>query len=208
MQSARQKGFTLVEIAIVLVIIGLLIGGVLKGQEMITNARIKRIESDKAGIAAAMYSYQDRHQQLPGDDDSAGSRYDILNGQANINGDGDGVISGNWMAAAGTESSNFWKHLRAAELVPGSGLDATQPANAYGGNIGVRNGALLLSGHVAVFGAIEGPIAAIIEARLDDGNPQDGRIRSDPTAAILDGGFASTSTGYLDKMRYFMAFQL
>ena len=38
----RQSGFTLVEIAIVLVIIGLLIGGVLKGREMITNAKIKR----------------------------------------------------------------------------------------------------------------------------------------------------------------------
>ncbi|MCZ6796949.1 MAG: prepilin-type N-terminal cleavage/methylation domain-containing protein, partial [Gammaproteobacteria bacterium] len=52
----NQKGFTLVEIAIVLVVIGLLIGGVLKGQEMITNAKLKRIQRDNAGIAAAMYS--------------------------------------------------------------------------------------------------------------------------------------------------------
>ena len=46
MFQSKQKGFTLVEIAIVLVIVGLLIGGVLKGQEMITNAKLKRIESD------------------------------------------------------------------------------------------------------------------------------------------------------------------
>ena len=46
MQGKRQTGFTLVEIAIVLVIIGLLIGGVLKGQSMITNAKIRKIESD------------------------------------------------------------------------------------------------------------------------------------------------------------------
>ena len=72
MQLTKQKGFTLVEIAIVLVIVGLLIGGVLKGQEMITNAKLKRIESDNAGIAAAMFSYQDRYTQLPGDD-SAGN---------------------------------------------------------------------------------------------------------------------------------------
>ena len=71
MQLSKQKGFTLVEIAIVLVIVGLLIGGVLKGQEMITNAKLKRVESDNAGIAAAMFSYQDRYLQLPGDDDQA-----------------------------------------------------------------------------------------------------------------------------------------
>ncbi len=43
----RQHGFTLVEIAIVLVIIGLLLGGVLKGQEMIENARIKSVVGDR-----------------------------------------------------------------------------------------------------------------------------------------------------------------
>ena len=54
MQLTKQKGFTLVEIAIVLVIVGLLIGGVLKGQEMITNAKLKRIEgSDPASFNAA-----------------------------------------------------------------------------------------------------------------------------------------------------------
>ena len=71
MQLSKQKGFTLVEIAIVLVIVGLLIGGVLKGQEMITNAKLKRIESDNAGLQAAIFSYQDRYLQLPGDDDAA-----------------------------------------------------------------------------------------------------------------------------------------
>ena len=67
----RQSGFTLVEIAIVLVIIGLLIGGVLKGREMITNAKIKRIENDFAGVSAAIYAYQDRYGVLPGDDPAA-----------------------------------------------------------------------------------------------------------------------------------------
>ena len=42
----RQSGFTLVEIAIVLVIIGLLLGGVLKGQELITQAKIKNVAND------------------------------------------------------------------------------------------------------------------------------------------------------------------
>ena len=49
----KQAGFTLVEIAIVLVIIGLLLGGILKGQEMITQAKIKNVIADMSGVSAA-----------------------------------------------------------------------------------------------------------------------------------------------------------
>ena len=214
MQLNKQKGFTLVEIAIVLVIVGLLIGGVLKGQEMITNAKLKRVESDNAGIAAAMFSYQDRYLQLPGDDDNADQRFSLYTDGVNdplpadINGDSDGSISGDWVAAANEETANFWKHLRAAGLIPGGGDDDTQPTNAYGGNIGLRDGSLDIAGHVTVFGSIEGPIASIIEARLDDGSPQTGRIQSDVTAALMDGAATSTAAAYADNLRYFMAFRL
>ena len=104
MQLKKQSGFTLVEIAIVLVIVGLLIGGVLKGQEMITNAKLKRVESDNAGIAAAMFSYQDRYLQLPGDDGAADTRFTVYTATT-ANGLGDGTIGiGNaaqfsWQAA-------------------------------------------------------------------------------------------------------------
>ena len=69
--KSRQDGFTLVEIAIVLVIIGLLLGGILKGQEMITQAKIKNVIADISGVSAAMYGYQDRYRALPGDDNVA-----------------------------------------------------------------------------------------------------------------------------------------
>ena len=61
------RGVTLVEIAIVLVIIGLLLGGILKGQELINNARVRAIADRQAGLKVAWYAFLDRYQGLPGD---------------------------------------------------------------------------------------------------------------------------------------------
>ena len=215
MQLSKQKGFTLVEIAIVLVIVGLLIGGVLKGQEMITNAKLKRIESDNAGIAAAMFSYQDRYLQLPGDDSGAEDRFTVYAAGDPVNGDGTGTIDGAWnVASTGditlaltSETNMFFAHLRAAGLIPGGGIDDTKPTNAYGGQIGVQDGALLISGHVTIFGTIEGPIARIVEARLDDNFGDSGRVQSALSGADMTLA-ASAENLYVDTNRYDMAFRL
>jgi prepilin-type N-terminal cleavage/methylation domain-containing protein len=216
MQLAKQKGFTLVEIAIVLVIVGLLIGGVLKGQEMITNAKLKRIESDNAGIAAAMFSYQDRYLQLPGDDSGAANRFTVYAAADPVNGDGSGTIDDPWnsassgdvtTAAAVVESNLFFAHLRAAGLIPGGGTDDTKPTNAYGGQIGIQDGALNMAGHVTIFGTIEGSIAKIIEARLDDQAGDSGRIQSALSGADMADP-ASAQAVYDDAQRYDMAFRL
>src|ERR1035437_8858750 len=87
--KTKQAGFTLVEIAIVLVIIGLLLGGILKGQEMITQAKIKNVVNDFNGITAAENSYQDHYRALPGDDTGASGRWTIA---TTFNGDGNGQI--------------------------------------------------------------------------------------------------------------------
>src|SRR3954467_12611219 len=99
--KTMQKGFTLVEIAIVLVIIGLLLGGILKGQEMITQAKIKNVMADFSGISAAYHGYQDRYRMIPGDDNTAGARWtpaDTATPKA-IDGDGNGQVAGAYAAA-------------------------------------------------------------------------------------------------------------
>ena len=134
------RGFTLVEIAIVLVIIGLLLGGILKGQEMITQAKIKNVIADMTGVSAAAYGYQDRYRALAGDDKNAGTRW-----AATAPGNGDGVITGAYtVTASGTaadttmEAGFFWHHLRLAGFISGTGLG--QPFNAVSGKMGVQTG--------------------------------------------------------------------
>jgi len=220
MLKNRQMGFTLVEIAIVLVIVGLLIGGVLKGQEMITNAKLKRVESDNAGVLAGLYSYQDRYLQLPGDDGSADSRFSAYT-STEASGDGDGNISGLWDVASpsttvttwatdGTqETVKFFAHLRAAGLVAGGATDASRPTNAFGGQIGVQEGSLSIGGQVTIFGSIDGAMAQILDGRLDDGVTDTGRVMSNVTGAGMASGQTGASTGaYIDTNDYDMAFRL
>jgi prepilin-type N-terminal cleavage/methylation domain-containing protein len=220
MLQKKQKGFTLVEIAIVLVIVGLLIGGVLKGQEMITNAKLKRIESDNAGLAAAIFSYQDRYLQLPGDDTEADTRFDNFD----ASGDGNGSIEGNWWVSPDgggeVETGKFWMMLRASGLVSGDPTDFMGQQNAYGGRIGVSSGALGIGGHVTVFGQLEGSVVKIVESRLDDGVPGTGRVRSriasivtfapvvnSDTGESTGGGAADAATAYTDLALYDTVFR-
>lgn len=211
-------GFTLVEIAIVLVISGLLIGAFLKSREMINNAKLKKLESDMSGILLSMSSYQDRYLNLPGDDAKAYDRFDIYNSllPENVNGDGSGTIEGAWDANNSTtltensvqETEKFFAHLRAAGLISGSGRDTTRPTTAYSGKIGIQDGALKLAGHTAIFGVLDGSLAKILESHLDDGNPESGRVQADIVQEIMQSGNSSTSTSYKDNLVYNIAFRL
>ena len=217
MLNKRQTGFTLVEIAIVLVIVGLLIGGVLKGQEMITNAKLKRVESDNAGILAALYSYQDRYLQLPGDDDDAVNRFTIYTGSTVINGNGNGLIGlgTDWEDSAAwadglQETTKFFGHLRAAGLISGGANDQKRPTNSFGGQIGVQQGSLEMVGQVTIFGGLEGAVARILDGRLDDGAMNTGRVRATIAAAspAMNDDTPPSSAGYSDTENYHVAFRL
>ena len=182
----RAGGFTLTEMAVVLVIIGLIIGGVLKGQEMITSAKVSKVENDFKGISSAILAYQDRYGVLPGDDPAASTRFPG-NWSAADNGNGNGVIAGTWNSTNNTqESRKIWKHLRGAGFLKGP-VDASlaayqQPSHAFGGLIGFEQGLYNLSGHVVVFGALKGNVTQIIEARADDGIPSAGSVQGNATA--------------------------
>lgn len=188
----KQAGFTLVEIAIVMVIIGLLLGGVLKGREIITNAKIKNLENDYQGVTAAIYSYQDRYRALPGDDKGA-ARFGTTVGV----GDGNGQITGLFNSTTATdESSKFWLHLRNAGLVAGTVTDQQPPPNAFGGLTGVTTGAVNIPGLIVGFGSIPQNIANIVESRQDDGVPKTGNIQALKSDATPVDNYTSSSILY------------
>src|SRR5262252_4691799 len=110
-----SKGFTLIEIAIVLVIIGLLLGGVLKGQELITGARVRNMISQQDGIKAAFFGFQDRYRALPGDYAAASTNI----AGVSIVGNGNGRIEAGTGGAL-HEEILVWNHLTAAGFLNGS----------------------------------------------------------------------------------------
>jgi len=127
MSKARQGGFTLIEIAIVLVIIGLLLGGVLKGQELITSARVRNLIAQQDGIKAAFFGFQDRFRAYAGDYSSANTTLKCPTGSSCLNGNGNGIVQNN--AAQITVNSVqsevheeilAWMHLASAGFLNGS----------------------------------------------------------------------------------------
>ena len=191
--KSTQKGFTLVEIAIVLVIIGLLLGGILKGQEMITQAKIKNVVADFSGISAAYYGYQDRYRAIPGDDTNANTRWTLGIAAPATGAYGNGIVSGGYATTTANEESRlFWLHLRSAGFVAGTGQQ--QPFNAVTGILGVQTGDAVVAGvgptllNLAAGNGFVGllvcsanlpdKIAIAVDTQMDDGSSNTGTVRA------------------------------
>ncbi|MDP3586289.1 MAG: prepilin-type N-terminal cleavage/methylation domain-containing protein [Thiobacillus sp.] len=191
----HQSGFTLIEIAIVLVIIGLLLGGILKGQELITQGRIRNVSNDLQSMTAAINLYQGRYLALPGDDAGAAARWTITAPTPSTGTVGDGVIAGAYnTATAADESRQFWLHLRRAGLVGGA-VNDSNPPNAVGGVTGVQTIAFGLPGIVVCTNNLPAVIAQAIDTQFDDGNAITGSVRgatamvaTTPTVNYVDNG--------------------
>ena len=111
-----QHGFTLIEIAIVLVIVGLLLGGVVKGQELISNARVRNLVAQQDGVKAAFFALQDRYRALPGDYTAADTNINCGAGPC-LDGNGDGLIEAAAIGAVAHEDILAWHHLSASGLL-------------------------------------------------------------------------------------------
>lgn len=125
-----KLGFSLVELSIVLVILGLLVGGVLSGQSLIRASELRSVSSDMARHMTAVQTFRDKYFALPGDMSNAQQFWgsdtvsscgaspvagDRVAKTATCNGNGDGQIAANT-----TETFRVWQHLANAGLIEGS----------------------------------------------------------------------------------------
>lgn len=155
-----KRGVTLVEIAIVLVIIGLLLGGILKGQELINNAKVKNMIGYQESLRGAWYAFIDRYEAVPGDWTRA-SQFLALNEDPVINGQGNGFINEvesplvfTHLVAAGFircavcddgtqlhPNNSIWNGLTTGDSDPtdqtGNPSPENSPTNSYGGVVAI-----------------------------------------------------------------------
>lgn len=145
----RQAGFTLVELAIVMIIIGLLIGGVLKGQELIANAQVTATIAQIKGIDAATSTFRDVYDSLPGDVINANVR--IPNCGTCPSGDGNGRLNVDPGAAVAGEGLGYFRHLAGADLITGVNSIPVDAAVTAGDEVPEAevNGASIRVGFVA-----------------------------------------------------------
>jgi prepilin-type N-terminal cleavage/methylation domain-containing protein len=174
-RPAPQAGFTLVEIAIVLVIIGLLLGGVLKGQSLIDSARVKNVIQQSTSLTSAVNAYQDKFRALPGDDVQGTTHAPGATG----NGNGDGQIAEYQLAP---------QHLALAGFITGSFNGTTDfMTSAQGGAVYIYNDAVGGRGGNGVrLDNLPDGFAEQVDSKLDDGKFDTGSVRA--TAPYTNNG--------------------
>lgn len=202
--KSQQSGFTLVEIAIVLVIIGLLLGGILKGQELINSAKVKSLANDFRTIPTYIYAYQDKFKSLPGDDGNIAGHLGGTAAQATTPAgkQGNGVIEGNWWSSTQTDESYlFWQHTRLSNLAPGPTAVADPnywPTNAMGGIIGINSAQAATAQITGMTGTYQicstgilGKFVKQLDIQMDDGDTATGSMRA--TTNVSSTTFAQTA---------------
>ena len=194
--NQSQRGFSLVEMVIVVVIVGLIIAAVFKGQELIVSAKLKSTISDIDAIRSATNIFRDRYGALPGDYVDAQAHVGTPAGvtwascDGIIDCDGNGVIDGDGITS---ETLLFWNHLAAARMISGvSPVGAAAngdglPEAPIGGVLTVRNELVidktahwitLGSAAASPIGVLDSKQALMLDKKHDDGRPGTGSIRT------------------------------
>jgi len=217
MNNRKQAGFTLVEIAIVLVIIGLLLGGILKGQELINSARVRNMADQNSGIQAAYFGFIDRYRQVPGDwlNTAASQAIGVtVNVPAAAATTGNGRIDNLVTEAAGT-----WEQMARAQFLGGGFTPAAAaPANeaayiaAQVGPFNAFNGPLILTRNAGYSGVtsirlnlhmgvnVPVKIARELDIKVDDGLPNTGVLRMTVPATAAGGGIAFDTVSFATQV--------
>lgn len=198
----KQAGFSLIEIAIVLVVIGLLLGGVLKGQELVTSARVRNLIAQQDGLRAAYFGFLDRYRALPGDYGQATTNI----AGATVNGNGNGRVTAATIAGAiEDEHIAVWEHLSRSGFINGSytyneapEINSSAPTSPYGRYLRVIEDAVYGTGggasrhNIKTGNQIPSNILAEIDRKLDDGNPVGGVFQFSTYDGGGTGGIAPT----------------
>lgn len=213
MKKPRSSGFTLIEVAIVLVIIGLLLGGVLATQELIRNTEYRRLTTDIDSFRSALYSFRSRYGGYPGDLSASdaqslldsGAGYSIKGNSGNST--GNSIIDGGYCNndSATEEVCYVWHHLRVAGLLSGdandTGLGDETPVGGIYNTIATgtwgdgKNTPKLLMQNVS------GAIGQQLDRELDDGDPRSGKVTCyNGGAGGLNSGCSSWNTDGVDAV--------
>jgi len=194
MNTYPQRGFTLLEIVIVLLIVGFLLAGVLKGQEMITSAKVKRLAGQLDEIRAAYLGFEDRYKALPGDYADANATLNCAG--TCLFGNGDSRIRANESPVNGNqvhEDLLVWTHLASSGFLKGdyrmtsgesSPTDANSPKNAYqiylqivfDGRYGISDGGRLRH-NLKTGSQIPVNVLQELARKVDDGKPYKGALQ-------------------------------
>ena len=144
--SNMRQGFSLLELSIVLVIIGLITGGIMAGRSMVRAAELRSVMSDMSKYKSAVYTFREKYNALPGDMKNATSYWGALadggpsaacatatpSGTATCNGNGNGKLEDiNDSAYTTNENFRFWQHLANAGLLEGSFTGTGSTGSVY-----------------------------------------------------------------------------
>ncbi len=195
--SRCHSGFTLIEVALALVVVALLIGGVLKGWQMVQSSRVRTIASTATSVQSAYFAFNDRYGHVAGDWNAADAAK-AIGGTVNGGGDDSGHLEST-PADPWTEPNAFWEQLAKAGFIRGVflGLPGTEPT--LNNNLAPLNvlqrpiligrtpdfeGATAPRRHIIVGRGVPVALLQELDTKLDDGVANTGKVR----ATVNDAG--------------------